>query len=83
LSRGLSIELTEKLITLYKTVKSGYFYTDDISDIYPPERMCNLSQRGFIRKTGGSKVINGHASPEWCMSQSGISYIKKYIMEEE
>lgn len=73
----------DRIIDLYKRVGMSPFYTQDISDIFPAQRMHMLTNRGFLEATGnfkrsGTKTSHNRKYNEWKFTSKGIAFIESF-----
>ena len=69
------------IVNLYKHVGNSPFYTSDVVDIFPPQRICMLTNRKFLEPTGNTKPspTHGRNYNEWQFTEKGITFVSTYI----
>ena len=74
----------DAIIDLYNHVGDTPFYTQDVAHIFPPQRICMLTNRGLIEPTGnfkqsGAVTSHNRKHNEWKFTPYGVAFIDRYL----
>lgn len=80
MTRRTIYDYTNEILALYNRVQFTPFYAYDHRDVFPPERINILSQKGFIAKTGQKKWVKPkdcRQKFEWQFTEKSKAFLKR------
>ena len=82
--KGKLRDYKDVIIDLYNQVKTSPFYSRDVKNVFPSERIHMLVMKGYLRPTGNyyigdSRCGQNRRYNEWQFTKRGIDFVESWL----